>query len=100
MSKKCIIIRQSKRILRFKKFQESLINFKIALEKTTSKNEYFSIIKKLHKLHRDSFKTRIRNICAISGRSRGFLRYFGVSRIKIRDLISNGEVPGLYKASW
>jgi small subunit ribosomal protein S14 len=100
MSKKCIEIRQSKRLLFIAKFQEILKIIKIKIKSATSQKEYFSFIKKLHKLPRDAFKTRLRNICAISGRTRGYLRYFGVSRIKFRELLSNGEVPGLYKVSW
>jgi small subunit ribosomal protein S14 len=54
----------------------------------------------LRKLPRDSSATRIRNRCNISGRPRGYLRHFGLSRIALRDMALNGLIPGVRKASW
>jgi small subunit ribosomal protein S14 len=48
----------------------------------------------------EKFSTRKRNRCAITGRSRGYYRKFGVSRIVLRDLALRGMVPGMRKASW
>ena len=44
--------------------------------------------------------SRQRNRCAITGRSRGVYRKFGLSRVKIREVANRGEIPGLAKASW
>ena len=55
---------------------------------------------KLQKLPRDASPTRHRNRCAITGRSRGVYRKFGLARVKIREVASRGEIPGLSKASW
>ena len=49
---------------------------------------------------RDAAKSRHRNRCAITGRSRGVYRKFGLSRAKIRELAMRGEIPGLGKGSW
>jgi len=49
---------------------------------------------------RDASASRQRNRCAITGRSRGVYRKFGLSRVKIREVASRGEIPGLAKASW
>ena len=49
---------------------------------------------------RDASKSRQRNRCAITGRSRGVYRKFGLSRVKIREVANRGEIPGLSKASW
>ena len=49
---------------------------------------------------RDAAKVRHRNRCAITGRSRGVYRKFGLARVKIREVASRGEIPGLAKASW
>ena len=49
---------------------------------------------------RDASASRQRNRCAITGRSRGVSRKFGLSRVKIREVASRGEIPGLAKASW
>jgi small subunit ribosomal protein S14 len=55
---------------------------------------------KLQELPRNSSPVRIRNRCAITGRARGYLRKFGLSRIKFRELALRGEIPGVRKASW
>jgi small subunit ribosomal protein S14 len=49
---------------------------------------------------RRKYKTRVRNRCAITGRPRGFMRKFGLSRITFRELALRGEIPGVRKASW
>jgi small subunit ribosomal protein S14 len=54
----------------------------------------------LAKLPRDSSPTRSRLRCQITGRSRGNLRKFKVSRIMLRELALAGQIPGLRKASW
>jgi small subunit ribosomal protein S14 len=46
------------------------------------------------------YKIRHRNRCAVTGRSRGFLRKFGVCRIVFRDMALKGLLPGVVKASW
>ena len=55
---------------------------------------------KLQKLPRDASPSRRRNRCAITGRSRGVYRKFGLARVKIREVGDRGEIPGLSKASW
>jgi small subunit ribosomal protein S14 len=54
----------------------------------------------LQKLPRDASPTRGRNRCAITGRSRGVYRRFGLARVKIREAVARGELPGVSKASW
>jgi small subunit ribosomal protein S14 len=49
---------------------------------------------------RDASAARQRKRCAITGRSRGVYRKFGLSRVKIREVAMRGEIPGLSKASW
>lgn len=55
---------------------------------------------KLAELPRNGSKTRIRNRCEVTGRPRAYYRKLGISRIAIRDLGSQGMVPGLLKSSW
>jgi small subunit ribosomal protein S14 len=55
---------------------------------------------KLRKLPRNSSAVRIRNRCNMSGRSRGYEGFFGLSRIALRDMALNGFIPGVRKASW
>lgn len=54
----------------------------------------------LHALPRNSSKVRLHNRCSQSGRPKGFMRQFGVSRIAFREMASNGLIPGVKKASW
>lgn len=51
-------------------------------------------------LPRNSNPIRMHNRCAITGRPKGFMRHFGVSRIQFREMASNGLLPGVKKASW
>jgi small subunit ribosomal protein S14 len=55
---------------------------------------------RLGKMPRDASATRFRNRCQITGRARGYMRDFGVSRIKFRELALQGMLPGVKKASW
>jgi small subunit ribosomal protein S14 len=55
---------------------------------------------RLNKLPKNSAPTRMRNRCALTGRSRGFLGKFGLCRNEFRRLASFGQIPGVTKASW
>ncbi|WP_409252840.1 30S ribosomal protein S14 [Bacillus sp. SCS-153A] len=54
----------------------------------------------LKKLPRDSSPTRLKNRCEITGRPRGYLRKFKMSRIAFRELAHKGQIPGVKKSSW
>jgi small subunit ribosomal protein S14 len=54
----------------------------------------------LQKLPRNSSYIRVRNRCQITGRPRGYMRQFGVSRVIFRDMALSGLIPGVTKASW
>ena len=54
----------------------------------------------LQKLPRNSAAQRVRNRCQMSGRSRGYVRTFGLSRIAFREMALQGLIPGVRKASW
>ncbi len=54
----------------------------------------------LDALPKNSSKVRLKNRCQVSGRPRGYIRYFGLSRIAFRDMALNGVIPGVRKASW
>ena len=72
----------------------------IVHDRTRAPEERFEATLMLAKLPRNSAKVRVRNRCALTGRPRGFHRKFGMSRIALRDLGSQGQIPGLVKASW
>ena len=54
----------------------------------------------LDKLPKNSSAVRLRNRCQLTGRPRGYLRYFGVCRLVFRDMALDGKIPGVRKASW
>ena len=66
----------------------------------TSPEERAAAQVKLQQQPRDASASRQRKRCAITGRSRGVYRKFGLSRVKIREVANRGEIPGLSKASW
>ncbi len=63
-------------------------------------DEKNNAIAKLQKLPRSSSRIRLTNRCAVSGRPKGYMRKFGLSRITFRELALKGELPGVTKASW
>lgn len=67
---------------------------------TASFEEKETAVVKLQKLPRDSSKSRQRNRCGITGRSRGVYAKFQLGRHKLREAAMKGELPGLKKASW
>ena len=84
-----------------KKYQNKRLSLK---KKIKNKNlileERIKLLSKLNDLPKDGSRIRVRNRCEITGRSRGFYRKFGLSRIKIRELSMSGALPGVIKASW
>ena len=72
----------------------------IANNKTLTIEEQFEARLKLAQLPRNSAKSRVRNRCEVSGRPRAFYRKLKMSRIALRELGSQGLVPGLVKSSW
>lgn len=57
-------------------------------------------IMKLQKQPRNASAVRVRNRCSQTGRPRGFLRKFGISRVALRELALRGQIPGVVKSSW
>jgi small subunit ribosomal protein S14 len=66
----------------------------------SSPEEVDAAVIKLQKMPRDGSPIRVRNRCSQSGRSRGYLRKFGISRIALRELALQGQIPGVVKSSW
>ncbi|MEE8453249.1 MAG: 30S ribosomal protein S14, partial [Limibaculum sp.] len=69
-------------------------------DRTLPAEDRFTAQLKLAELPRNSAPVRIRNRCLISGRPRGYYRKFKMSRIALRELGSEGLIPGLVKSSW
>ena len=72
----------------------------IIKDKTVAPEKRFEAQLKLAAMPRTSSATRIRNRCMITGRARGVYRKFNISRIMLREMVADGLVPGVRKASW
>jgi small subunit ribosomal protein S14 len=72
----------------------------IARDRSKPMEERFGAFLKLAELPRNSSASRVRNRCEVSGRPRGFYRKHKLSRIALRELGSQGLIPGLVKSSW
>ena len=101
MAKRNMINRELKRIQLVARYAKKRAALKEAISSPSSTpEERFAAVEALQKLPRDSSKSRVRNRCKITGRSRGVYKKFGLARHKLREAAMRGEVPGLTKASW
>ncbi|HEX2486573.1 MAG TPA: 30S ribosomal protein S14 [Myxococcota bacterium] len=73
---------------------------KVVKDPNASLEEKLAAQKGFVKLGRNSCPTRVKRRCRVTGRSRGYYRKFGLSRIMLRHLALRGELPGVRKASW
>ena len=73
---------------------------KIINNPTATVEEVDAAQMKLQKIPRDASPIRVRNRCSQSGRPRGFVRKFGISRVALRKLALEGQIPGVVKSSW
>jgi small subunit ribosomal protein S14 len=89
MAKRCSIAREAKR-------QRLVAKYAALRKELKEKGDYAG----LQALPRNANPTRLHNRCNISGRPRGYLRKFGISRIAFRELALDGRIPGVVKASW
>jgi small subunit ribosomal protein S14 len=94
--KKDLIIRQQIRRLEHKR----LLYKSIIKDQTLPQELRYDFILKLNKLPRQSSMIKKNNRCVLTGRTKGTLRYFKVSRICLRELVASGSLPGVLKASW
>ncbi len=101
MAKTSAVEKNRKRTRMVKKFSAKRARLKaIAQDKSLPAEECFAARLKLAQLPRNSSPTRIRNRCELSGRPRAYYRKFKISRIALRDLASQGQIPGMTKSSW
>ena len=101
MAKTSMVEREKRRAKIVKKYAGKRAQLKELIRSPkTSPEERLAAQAKLQKLPRDASPSRGRNRFAITGRSRGVYRKFGLSRVKIREVANRGEIPGLTKASW
>ena len=101
MAKTSMIEREKRRAKVVKKYAAKRARIKEQIrDPKASQEDRMAAVEALQKLPRDSSKSRVRNRCKITGRSRGVYKKFGLARHKLREAAMRGEVPGLTKASW
>jgi len=100
MAKKSMIEREKKRQQLIIKYQKQRDILKKEIRKSQDFNKTFNLQNKLQQIPRNSMKCRKRNICWMTGRSRGFYRDFGLSRHVLREMSHQCLLPGIRKASW
>jgi small subunit ribosomal protein S14 len=89
MAKKSKIVKNEQRKVIVERYREKIAELK-------ANGDYEA----LQKLPRNASATRVRNRDSLDGRPRGYMRKFGLSRLKFRELAHKGELPGVKKASW
>jgi small subunit ribosomal protein S14 len=89
MARKSLVARDEKRMMLYEKY-------KAKREELKANGDYEA----LQKLPKNSSPVRLKNRCMFTGRSRGYYRKFGISRLVLREMALKGEIPGLKKASW
>ena len=101
MAKKAMIEREKKRLRLVEKYASKRLALKkIADNKDLPMEERFTARLKLAELPRNSSATRLHKRCQITGRPHAYYRKLKVSRIALRELGSNGQIPGMVKSSW
>lgn len=89
MAKKSVIAREKKR-------QRLVAKFADLRKKLKEEGDYDA----LDKLPRNSSSVRLHNRCLLTGRPKGYMRKFGICRVKFREMALYGKIPGITKASW
>lgn len=84
------------KVAKDKKQQKMVAHYAELRKELKGKGDYTA----LSKLPRDSSPSRLKNRCELTGRPRGYMRKFNMSRIAFRELAHKGQIPGVKKASW
>ena len=101
MAKKSKIVREKKLLKNIQKYSQKRADLKAIINNpNTPIEERDSAVKKLDRLPKSSSPIRLRNRCFITGRPRGIISRFKLSRLSFREMALNGEIPGVTKASW
>ena len=101
MAKKSKIVREHKLIKNVQKYAALRAELKNIIKSPKSTFEDKEVaVARLDKLPRSSSPIRVRNRCFKTGRPRGVIRRFKLSRLSFREMALRGEIPGITKASW
>ena len=99
MAKESMKAREVRRAKLVAKYAEKRAALK-QIVRTGDLAEAFEAAQKLQELPKNSNPIRMHNRCKLTGRPKGYIRQFGISRIQFREMASNGLIPGIKKASW
>ncbi len=99
MAKESMKAREVKRAKLVAKYAEKRAALK-KIVKSGDPVEAYEAAQKLQELPKNSNPIRLHNRCKLTGRPKGYIRLFGISRIQFREMASNGLIPGVKKASW
>ncbi|MGW0005789.1 30S ribosomal protein S14 [Nocardia grenadensis] len=101
MAKKSKIARDRQRRAVVARYAERRAELKELIRKpSTPEDERLTALAALRRLPRDASPVRLRNRDTADGRPRGYLRKFGLSRVRVREMAHRGELPGVHKSSW
>ena len=101
MAKRSKIVKNEQRVAIVAKYAERRAELKrIIASPQSSADQKVSAQQELARQPRDASAVRLRNRDAVDGRPRGHLRKFGLSRVRVRELAHQGQLPGVRKASW
>lgn len=89
MARKCLVAREAKR-------QKMVDKYAAIRKELKEKGDYEG----LQKLPKNASPVRLHNRCLMTGRSKGYYRKFGISRLVFREMALSGEIPGIKKSSW
>ena len=99
MAKESMKAREVKRAKLVAKYAEKRAALK-KIVNTGEPVEAFEAAQKLQSIPRNANPIRLHNRCKLTGRPKGYMRFFGLSRIQFREMASSGLIPGVKKASW
>ena len=100
MAKKSLVAREKKREFLVQKFTSKRQSLKQDFKNSNSISEKLVIHQKIQQLPRNSSPNRLKNRCKVTGRPKGYYRYFGLSRHLVRELSHSCVLPGVHKSSW
>ena len=101
MAKKSKIAKNEQRRLTVARYAERRTELKAIIKSPSSTaDEQAAAMRELARQPRDASAVRVRNRDTVDGRPRGHLRKFGLSRVRVRELAHEGQLPGIRKASW
>ncbi|MCM1293522.1 MAG: 30S ribosomal protein S14 [Bacteroides sp.] len=93
-------VKRAKLVAKYAKKREELKKIVNSGVNEENRAEAYEAAQKLQSLPKNSNPIRVHNRCTITGRPKGYMRQFGLSRIQFREMASAGLIPGVKKASW